>query len=46
MANTDLINEGLLAKYHDEVMKTHIVGGVVFDISAYNASGNPLTPAT
>ena len=45
MAQTDLINEGLLADYHDELMKTHIAGGCVFDISAYKASGTPLTPA-
>lgn len=46
MANTDFITEQGLAQYHDELMETHIAGGAVFDISAYHASGNPLTPAT
>lgn len=46
MANTDFITEERLAQYHDELMETHIAGGAVFDISAYHASGNPLTPAT
>ena len=41
MAQTDLINEGLLADYHDELMKDHIVGGTVFDISSYHATGTP-----
>lgn len=46
MANTDLVNEGLLANYHDELMKTHLVGCVVFDISAYNlTNGQPTTYA-
>ena len=44
MANK-MIDEERLAGYHDELMKTHIAGGVVFDISQYKASGSPLTPA-
>lgn len=44
MANTDLVNEGLLADYHDELMKTHLAGGVVFDISAYNLTNGQPTP--
>ena len=44
MANTDLVNEGLLGSYHDELMKTHLAGGVVFDISAYNLTNGQPTP--
>lgn len=44
MANTDLVNEGLLGAYHDELMKTHLAGGVVFDISAYNLTNGQPTP--
>jgi len=42
----NLIDKDLLADYDDELKKTYLAGGVVFDISAHKATGSPETPAT
>lgn len=42
----NLINKDLLAGYDDELKKTYLAGGIVFDISAHKAAGSPATPAT
>ena len=42
----NLIDKDLLADYDDELKKTYLAGGVVFDISAHKATGSPATPAT
>lgn len=42
----NLINKDLLAGYDDELKKTYLAGGIVFDISAHKATGSPAVPAT
>lgn len=42
----NLIDKDLLGAYDDELKKTYLAGGIVFDISAHKATGNPATPAT
>jgi hypothetical protein len=42
----NLINKDLLEAYDNELKKTYLAGGAVFDISAHKATGSPATPAT
>ena len=42
----NLINKDLLEAYDDELKKTYLAGGIVFDISAHKATGSPAAPAT